>query len=127
MKKTILVDAWNTLVTENGIFKELKKMLDEFPNRKIILTNANKEELIKYGIVNMPYEVFSLQHNPNKTDPEFYKRMLKHFSLTPKDVLYFEHNEEAVKSATSAGIKAFHYDKNAKDVAAVRTFLKKNI
>jgi hypothetical protein len=46
----------------------LQKLLDSFPNRKIILTNANEEEKVKLGIVNMPYEVFSLEHNPNKQD-----------------------------------------------------------
>ena len=53
--KTILVDAWNTFVTSEGMFEEMKEMLDEFSNDKIILTNANDEQLIKLGIVNMPY------------------------------------------------------------------------
>ena len=37
MKKTILVDAWNTFVTEEGVFEEMKLMLDSFNNKKIIL------------------------------------------------------------------------------------------
>jgi len=36
-----------------------------------------KQECITYGIVNMPYEVFSLEHNPNKTDKAYYLKMLK--------------------------------------------------
>lgn len=31
--------------------------------------------------------------------------MLKNFNLTAKDVVYFEHNPEAVKSAESAGVE----------------------
>jgi hypothetical protein len=46
----------------------MQKLLDNFSNKKIILTNANEEEKVKFGIVNMPYEVFSISHNPNKTD-----------------------------------------------------------
>ena len=46
--KTILVDAVNAFVmeTENGfeIFESMQKMLDEFPNTKIILTGANNEQ-----------------------------------------------------------------------------------
>ena len=76
--KTILVDAWDTFVTGNGIFQEMKSLLDKFSNEKIILTNANNEERERLGIVNMPYEVYSLAHNPDKTDPEYYKRMLNH-------------------------------------------------
>ncbi len=127
MKKTILVDAWNTLVTKDGIFKELQNLLEEFPNRKIIVTNANEEERVKYGIVNMPYEVFSLAHKPDKTDPEFFKKLLKHFSLTSDQVVYFEHNPEAVRSAQSIGIKAFNYNKDTRDLMNVRTFLKSSL
>ena len=45
--KTILVDAVDAFVveTETGfeIFEPMRKMLDEFPNRKIILTGTNDE------------------------------------------------------------------------------------
>jgi len=125
--KTILVDAWNTFVTEDGMFQEMKDMLDEFDNKKIILTNANEEEKVKYGIVDMPYEVFTLASNPSKTNPEFYKKMLKHFSLKPEETIYFEHNPEAVESAKSVGIKTFYYNKETKDVNAVREFIKANL
>ncbi|MFC2142972.1 hypothetical protein ACFLQN_01080 [Candidatus Aenigmatarchaeota archaeon] len=127
MTKTILVDAWNTFVIEEGINKEMKEMLDEFENRKIIVTNANEEEKIKLGIIDMPYEVFSLSHNPDKTDPEYFKRLFEHFSLTIDDVVYFEHNEDAVKAAESIGMSVFHYNKNTKDVEGIRKFLKDNI
>ncbi|MES2575419.1 MAG: hypothetical protein V4572_10790 [Bacteroidota bacterium] len=108
--KTILVDAWNTFITEDGVNLELKSILDSFPNKKIILTNATSEECQKFGIINMPYEVFSLQHNPNKTDSAYFQKMLAHFDLNSNEVIYFEHNIEAVESAISAGITTFHYN-----------------
>ena len=109
--KTILVDAWNTFVTEEGINFDLKKLLDSYPNNKIILTNANEEELVTFGIVNMPYPVFSLSHNPNKTDSDYFVKMLQHFNLKTEEVVYFEHNPDAVASAKSIGITTFHYNK----------------
>lgn len=109
--KTILVDAWNTFVTEEGINLDLKKLLDSYLNNKIILTNATEEELVKFGIVNMPYPVFSLAHNPNKTDANYFVKMLQHFNLKTEDVVYFEHNADAVSSAKSIGISTFHYNK----------------
>ena len=124
--KTILVDAWNTFVTANGIDLDLKKLLDTFPNRKIILTNAKKQECITYGIVNMPYEVFSLEHNPNKTDKAYFLKMLNHFNLNPSDVLYFEHNEAAKNSAVSVGIKTYHYTKED-NLDSLNTFLRNNL
>lgn len=109
--KTILVDAWNTFVTEEGINFDLKKLLDSYPNNKIILTNANDEELVKFGIVSMPYPVFTLAHNPNKTDSDYFVKMLSHFNLKAAEVVYFEHNADAVTSAKSLGITTFHYNK----------------
>ena len=127
MKKTILVDAWNTFVIKEGIFEEMKQMLDEFDNKKIIVTNANQEEKVKLGIVNMPYEVFSLSHNPDKTDPEYFKKLFNHFSLSHGEVVYFEHNPEAVKAAESLGIKVLWYDKDTKDLKKLKEFLQNNI
>ncbi|MFG6687182.1 hypothetical protein ACGK9U_11395 [Mariniflexile sp. HNIBRBA6329] len=105
--KTILVDAWNTFVTKDGINQELKMLLDSYTNKKIIVTNADENELISLGIVNMPYPVFSLSHNPNKTNPEYFKILLSKYNLSIDDVVYFEHNEEAIKSAKSLNINSF--------------------
>ena len=124
--KTILVDAWNTFVTEKGMDIDLKKLLDSYPNPKIILTNANKQECITYGIINMPYQVFSLEHNPNKTDKAYYHEMLSHFNLKPAEVVYFEHNSEALNSATSVGIKTFPYNTD-ESLDGLRIFLKNNL
>ena len=80
--KTILVDAIDAFVIENEggfkIFKEMHDLLETFPNRKIILTGANDEQFKKFGLDKMPYEVFTLKHNPEKTDPKYYKIMLEH-------------------------------------------------
>ncbi|HMS32026.1 MAG TPA: hypothetical protein PKA29_01990 [Candidatus Saccharibacteria bacterium] len=122
--KTILVDAINAFVLKDeGIFNEMYKMLEQYPNRKIILTGANDEQMEKFGLNDMPYEVFTLKHDPEKTDPNYFKIMLKHFNLSADDVVYFEHNEDAVKSAQSVGINTFHYDKDAKDLGALKKFI----
>lgn len=126
--KTILVDAYNNFVCENTwTNKEMQKMLDIFEDRKIILTNSNEEEKIRFGIVNIPYEVFSLEHNPNKTDPIYYKKMLEKFDLKINDIVYFEHNLEAVNSAKSLWINTFYYDKDKKDLESLEIFLKNNL
>lgn len=43
-----------------------------------------------------------------KTDSKYYKKMLEYFGLNKEKVLYFEHNEDAVKSAQSVGIITHH-------------------
>ncbi|MFA6272166.1 MAG: HAD-IA family hydrolase [Patescibacteria group bacterium] len=126
--KTILMDAVNTFVIKDGgIYEAMHEMLDQYPNRKIILTGANDEQMKIFGLDNMPYEVFTLKHNPEKTDPKYYETMLKHFNLKTDDVIYFEHNEDAIKSAQSIGINTFHYNKDTRDIVALKKFLDDNL
>jgi HAD superfamily hydrolase (TIGR01509 family) len=128
MKKTILVDAINTFVNFNGeIYKEMHTLLNEYENKKIILTGANDEQIIKFGLDKMPYELFTLKHNPEKSDPSYYKLLLEKYKLETEQVIYFEHNEEAVKSALSVGIKTHHYDKDKKDLDSLKLFLNDNL
>jgi HAD superfamily hydrolase (TIGR01509 family) len=102
-------------------------LLDSFSNRKIILTGANDEQFKKFGLDTMPYEVFTLKHNPEKTDPAYYQKMLERIEVTENNVIYFEHDENAVKSAQSVGIKTYHYDNNKKDMASLKNFLLENL
>ena len=130
--KTILVDAVDSFVIENKdgsfeIFDKMYRMLEELPNRKIILTGANDEQFKKFGLDKMPYEVFTLKHDPEKTDPKYFETMLQHFGLNIYDVVYFEHNPQAVKSAESVGIKSYYYDPEKKDLEALKKFLTKNL
>ena len=126
--KTILVDAVDTFVIEGeGIYQPMHDLLEKYPNRKIILTNANDEQLVTYGLTDLPYEMFTLKHNPDKTDPVYFETMLAHFNLKPEEVIYFEHNSDAVKSAESIGIVSHHYDADKKDLGALKEFLDTNL
>ena len=130
--KTILVDAVDCFVIEKEdgtfhIFKEMHDLLENFPNKKTILTGANDEQFKKFGLDKMPWEIFTLKHNPEKTNPEYYRILLQRFNLSPEDVIYFEHNPNAVKSAQSVGITTFYYDNDKKDLTALKQFLDENL
>lgn len=126
--KTILVDAVDTFVIEGkGVFEEMRSLLETFPNRKIIVTNADDAQFIEFGLTNLPYEIFTLKHQPDKTDPRYFLTMLPQFNLTVDDVVYFEHNSDAVKSAESLGIKSYHYDADKKDLTSLKQFLTDNL
>lgn len=126
--KTILVDAINGLILENGkVFKDMHEMLEAYPNPKIVLTGANDEQFEAFNLGDSPYEVFTLKHNPEKTDPTYFKILLEKFSLTPDDVVYFEHNPEAVKSAESLGITSYFYDHTKEDIPSLKKFIDSNI
>lgn len=126
--KTILVDAIDTFGYVDGtINEEMHKLLETFPNRKILTTGANDEEFVAWGLDNAPYEVFTLKHNPNKTDRKYFERFLEKYGLTSGDVIYFEHNPEAVKSAESVGIRSYYYDPGKKDLEGLKNFLMENL
>jgi len=128
--KIILVDAVYTFIRETPegfkIFEPMREMLDEFPNKKIILTSAGNEKFEMYGLDKMPYEVFTLTHNPEKDDPEYYKKMLSHFNLKSEQVVYFEHSPKAVESARSVGIKTYHWD-SEKPLRDLNIFLENSL
>ena len=126
--KTILVDAIDGLVLKTGgIFTEMHDLLETFPNRKIVLTGANDEQFKQFGLDEVPYEVFTLKHNPEKTDPNYFQIMLEHYNLKPEDVIFFEHNKEAVTSAQTTGIKTMYYDPVKQDLNELSEFLKVNL
>jgi len=128
MEKTILVDAINTFVISGeGIFDPMYSLLESYPHKKIILTNADDEQMKKYGLDSMPYEIFSLKHNPDKINPEYYHTMLNKFGFAIRDVVYFEHNKDAVASAKLVWITTFHYDKNTKDLLSLKRFLDEHL
>lgn len=125
--KTILVDAYKTFVFDGKVFDEMYQLLEKYPNPKIILTNANDEEIKMLGLVNLPYELYTLKHNPDKTDPEFFRTLLKDKNLKPEDCVYFEHRPEAVQSAQSIGIVSYHYDDSVRDLHSLEKFLTENL
>ncbi len=126
--KTILVDAINTFVIKGqGIDQEIFDLLESFPNRKIVLTNATDERMEEPDFAEVPYEIFTLSNDPSKSDPEYFNMMLSHLGLTAKEVVYFEHNPEAIKSAESVGIRTYHFDPEKRDLGALGIFLKNNL
>lgn len=122
--KTILVDAIHTFVIKGeGIDEKLHELLEHYPNRKIIVTNADEEQMKAFGLTDMPYEVFTLKHKPDKTDTEYFRKLLEHFDLGAFDVVYFEHNLDAVESAQSVGITTHYFDPEKRDLDALKVFL----
>lgn len=126
--KTILADAINGLVLEDGsILEPMYKLLESYQNKKIVLTGANDEQFKHFKLDQVPYEVFTLKHDPEKTDPQYFKILLEKYRLQVSDVVYFEHNAEAAKSAQSVGITTYLYDHTKEDMGALKQFLDENL
>lgn len=122
--KTILVDAIDGLILEDGsVFTGMHDLLETYPNRKIVLTGANDEQWKRFNLGTSPYEVFTLKHDPEKTDPKYFQILFEEYDLTPGEVIYFEHNGEAVDTARSLGIQSYFYDHTKQDLAALKNFI----
>lgn len=126
--KTILVDAINTLfIKGEGIDSRIFTLLESFPNEKIILTNADEDKIKEFGLDKISYQVFTLKNNPNKSNPEYYKIMFSSLNLRPENVVYFEHNKEAVQRAESVGINTYYFDPEKRDLESLKDFLDKEL
>lgn len=122
------MDAVDTFVIEGeGIFEPMHELLEKFQNRKILVSGADDEQFIEFGLDKVPYEVFTLKHNPEKTDTKYFSTLLEYFNLKSEEVIYFEHNPEAVKSAEKIGIKSYYYDPSKQDLDSLETFIRGNI
>jgi len=126
--KTILVDAINAYVNDDGtIFRQLHELLCTYPNNKVVLTSANEEQFNKFNLGQIKWPVFTLEHEPEKTDPEYYKILLNEYNLKAEDVIYFEHSADATTSARSVGISTHFYDHNRRDLGALKKFIDSNL
>jgi len=115
--KIILTDAVDTFVIEGeGVSEPMHNLLENFPNTKIVVSGANDEQYMEFGLEKVPYEVFTLKHNPEKTDPRYFEILLEKYSLTA-----------AVKSAESVGINSYWYDPKTRDVDSLKQFLTENL
>ncbi len=126
--KTILADAINGLILEDGsILDEMYELLESYPNPKIVLTGANDEQWKHFNLDGSPYEVFTLKHNPEKTDAKYFEILFEKYNLKADDVIYFEHNKEAAATAESIGIRTYFYDHTRQDIPALKVFIDSNL
>ena len=112
---------------ETGVFKEMYELLETYPNPKIVLSMAPDDLMEEWGLNDLPYECHTSKLDPKKTESLFYAQVLEKYNLTTEEVIYFEHNEEAVKVAESLGITSYYYDPEKKDLEALKTFIDSNL
>ena len=83
-------------------------------------------ELLKnyYITKDTNWQSFSLEEKwIEKDKPEYFTDLLKRFNLIPEEVIYFDNNEENIKSAQKVGILSKHYT----DVNSIKKFITDNL
>lgn len=110
MNKTILVDGMHCIYDEEfNVNQNLLNILNSINCQKILVVNKFREK----GLVSLQgneFEAFSLEEQGiKKNNPEFFKTLMTKFSLTPENLIYFDHSEDNINSAKELGIKSIHY------------------
>ena len=119
----ILVDAINCLINkEKGLNKELAEFLKDTNKKIIVVTNADKDS-IKHQIKGYDFEVFSMDKNPEKLNPIYFRKLLESHKLNEKEVIYFDHKKENINSAKSIGIQSELYQNNSQ----IKNFVEQNL
>jgi len=109
-KSIILIDGMHCLYKDDfEINKNLLEIITSFDNKKILVVNGYskkaKEMFDRYNI-----EIFSLEDEKIKKDNiKFFEKLMQKYNLSPKQLIYFDHDKENVNSAVKSGIKSILY------------------
>ena len=121
---TILCDLIGTFADKKGnIYQDINELLKTFPQQKILLTSATNQQLKEFKLTNMPYPIYTTEHTIEKNSPEYYKKLLKQFNLTPQEVIYIERKPEAIETAKQLGIKTIEFNAEDRDINIVKKLL----
>lgn len=121
--KTLLVDAVRTIISSDKEYtidtwwlnKDLADYLITLNNcRIIVVTNAPdlKFAKIQRYLADYDFEIYSLENNPWKTDPEFFKKLLQDKKINASDCFYLDHKQENLEAAVMNGIEWVLYVNN---------------
>ena len=125
--KAILVDAISCLFDEKRkINKKLLEMLLSYNLQLIIVTNVDLKDIINKPIIDIigqNISVFTIKNNPNKTNPQYFKELLREYNLNPNEIIYFDHSKENINSAEKIGINSELY----KNLNQIKKFIDENL
>jgi len=117
--KAILVDAMYCLFDKDrNLNKELFSMLNNYPTKLIIVTNADLNDTKNKPLtefISDNIDIYTLKNNPDKSNPEYFEKLLNKYNLKPNEIIYFDHSEDNLNSAKKLGIKTELY-KNSKQI-----------
>jgi valyl-tRNA synthetase len=113
-QKTILVDAVGTLINSNeskdiesySLNNVLAEYLSRLANKIIVVTNATDESLsaIDELLRDYKFEIYTLHKNPDKSESEYFEKLISNFNLKSKNIIYIDHKDKNVNAAVKAGI-----------------------
>jgi HAD superfamily hydrolase (TIGR01509 family) len=128
--KTILIDAINCLFQIRNdkieLNKELADFLNKLPCKKIILTNAKEDILsqMRSLVKDYAFELYSLEFNLEKSNPEYYKKAIKDLNIDLKSTIYFDDSAVNIISAKSNAVLSYQYLNNQQFIQITEDWIK---
>ena len=105
VNKTILLDGMYCLFNENFVVnEEVMNTIKALGKRVIIVTNAPREKLADIE-TKTGFEVVTYEKSPEKTDSEFFTKLLAEKGLTANECIYLDHDVANLASAKQVSIK----------------------
>lgn len=128
-KRLILVDGMHCLYDENfNLNRELLDIINLLNTHTILIVNKFKEKGHNLALTDANYssnwKAFSLEDKDiTKSNPEYFKALLKKFNLAPEEVMYFDHDKKNIETASKLGILSKHYTDNK----SIKKFIEENL
>ena len=116
------VNAWKTCIDDNiNLCAASKNKCAHCVELKEL--NVKEDKIVLYNNCGFSCEItgWTIKDEGRK------KFVFPEFNLNANEVIYFEHNSEAVKSAQSVGINTYFYDNDLKDLESLKKFLDANL
>ncbi len=129
-KRLILVDGMHCLYDKTfSPNQELLNLINNFNTHTILVVNKFRNNGI--GLIknydktrDTNWKAFSLEEKGiEKTNPEYFKALIKKFNLAPEEMLYFDHSKENVETAKKMGILSKQYI----NTKSVKKFIEANL
>jgi FMN phosphatase YigB (HAD superfamily) len=107
----LLVDLINTsYIKDYGWNNDLISAIKSLNCETVIVSNISKDRLDELGLTNnMPFNLFTLESNPRKTDRKYFDRLIVELGCEFKDLILIEHNPEVVVLTQNLGIHTVLY------------------
>jgi len=114
--RTLLVDGMGCLYDDNfQLNSELLAFVDSYPGKKVLVVNKFADKAAEI-LKNHNFEVFSFDGKINKNETEFFKQLMKKYGLECKDLIYFDHSQDNIGTASMLGIKSLKWDGRVEDI-----------
>lgn len=125
----VLLDLINTLyIKDHGWNDDLLRAIKSLNCEIVIVSNISKDRLDELGLTNtLPFNLFTLESNPRKTDRKYFDRLIVKLRCEFKDLVLIEHNTDVIELASKLGVNCIMYKHGVTEINSVVEQIKNHL